>query len=379
MNNAITQDDKQELVEFIMSTDMYTNGDKVKQFEQEWSDWLGCKHSLFVSSGSTANFLLVASVKELYNVPNGSKVLLPACTWVTNVGPIIQLGLEPVFCDISLDHFSFNESRLPDEDIKIVFVTHLLGINAPFEQVKKRYPCALFIEDICESHGVTDDTGKKRGSDSSLGSTFSFYYGHHMTTIEGGMVSTNNTELYELMRIKRSHGLARNHSPEYFKIASEKYPDIHPQFLFLTDGYNFRNTELSAVLGLCQLKRLNTNIEIRKRNYKIFSSILKQFPNDFYIPCENKTNSSFCLPIICKSSETMKKLRISFTNKNIEHRPIVAGNLLLHPFLEKWKNSAKVPNADVLNNNGVYIGNSQFVNEGMLDELEKIIKDTLIL
>ena len=379
MKNAITQEDKQELVEFIMSTDMYTNGNKVKQFEQEWSDWLGCKHSLFVSSGSTANFLLVASVKELYNVSNGSKVLLPACTWVTNVGPIIQLGLEPVFCDISLDHFSFDESRLPDDDIKIVFVTHLLGINAPFEQLKKKYPCALFIEDICESHGVTDDTGKKRGSDSSLGSTFSFYYGHHMTTIEGGMVSTNNTELYELMRIKRSHGLARNHSPEYFKIAAEKYPDIHPQFLFLTDGYNFRNTELSAILGICQLKRLDTNIKIRRHNYKIFLSILKQFPNDFYIPCEDETNSSFCLPIICKNPENMKKLRIHFTNKNIEHRPIVAGNLLLHPFLEKWKSSVKVPNADILNNNGVYIGNSQFVNEVMLDELEKIIKDILIL
>jgi len=377
MNNAITHDDKQELIKFIMSTDMYTNGVKVKQFEKEWSNWLGCKHSLFVSSGSTANFLLVASIKEFYNIPNGSKVLLPTCTWVTNIGPILQLGLEPVFCDISLDHFSFDETQLPDEDIKLVFVTHLLGINAPFEKVKERYPNALFIEDICESHGVTDVNGKRRGSDSSLGSTFSFFYGHHMTTIEGGMISTNNTELYELMVIKRSHGMARNHSPEYFKAAAEKYPYIHPQFLFLTDGYNFRNTELAAVLGLCQLKRLDQNIELRKRNYKLFLDILDTFPGVFYIPCRDETNSSFCLPMICKNPDDMKKLKHAFTTLKIEHRPIVAGNLLLHPFLSKWKDSCDVTNANILNFNGIYIGNSQFVTEEMLQSLKQIIKDYL--
>ena len=370
MNNAITIEDKHELVKFILSSDFYTNGKHVKEFEQAWSTWLGCTYSLFVSSGSTANFLLVAAIKELYNLPNGSKVLLPACTWVTNIGPIIQLGLEPVFCDISLEHFSFDENNLPDEDIKLVFVTHLLGINAPFEKVRDKYPNAIFIEDICESHGVTDESGKKRGSDSSLGSTFSFYYGHHMTTIEGGMISTNNKELYELMLIKRSHGMARNHSPEYFKIACYIYPNIHPQFLFLTDGYNFRNTELAAILGLCQLKRLDNNIKIRQQNYKHFISILKQFPDTFYIPYESsETNSSFCLPIICKNSNHMKKIRTMFDEQKIEHRPIVAGNLLLHPFLAKWKDSIKVPNANILNFNGVYIGNSQFVTKEMIDVL----------
>ena len=377
MNNAITPDDKLELVKFILSTDFYTNGPKVKEFEKAWSEWLGCKHSLFVSSGSTANTLLVAAVKELYNIPNGSKVLVPACTWVTNVGPIIQLGLEPVFCDISLDHFSFDESKLPDDpdsEIRLVFVTHLLGINAPIEKFKEKYPNALFIEDICESHGVLDDSGKKRGSDSSLGSTFSFYYGHHMTTIEGGMVSTNNSELYELMLIKRSHGMARNHSPEYFQAAIEKYPDLNPQFMFLTDGYNFRNTELAAVLGICQLKRLDENIAIRRRNYKKFIELLEEFQGDFYVPNKSETNSSFCLPLILKDSTKLKELKRILTENSIENRPVVAGNLLLHPFLKEWSRAVdNTPNANILNFNGVYIGNSQFVNESMIDDLRQAL------
>ena len=375
MNNAITPDDKLELIKFILSTDFYTNGVKVKEFEKAWSEWLGCKHSLFVSSGSTANFLLVAAVKELYEIPNGSKVLVPACTWVTNVGPIIQLGLEPVFCDISLDHFSFDESKLPDDpnsEIRLVFVTHLLGINAPIERFREKYPNALFIEDICESHGVLDDTGKKRGSDSSHGSTFSFYYGHHMTTIEGGMVSTNNSELYELMMIKRSHGMARNHSPEYFEAAIKKYPDLNPQFMFLTDGYNFRNTELAAVLGICQLKRLDENIAIRRRNYKKFIELLEEFPNHFHIPNKSETNSSFSLPLILKDSTKLRELKRILTLNSIENRPIVAGNLLLHPFLEKWKDTV-APNADILNFNGVYVGNSQFVNESMIENLRRVL------
>lgn len=364
MNNAFTQEDKEALVSFIRSTDQYTNGPKVREFEEAWSKWLGVRHSLYVSSGSTANFLLLAAVKELYKIPNGSKVLVPACTWVTNVSPVIQLGLEPVFCDIELNTFSFDYTQLPDlSDIKIVFVTHLLGINAPFDELKKLCPeNTIFLEDICESHGVLGPDGKKRGSDSSTGSTFSFYYGHHMTTVEGGMVSTNNTELYNLMLLKRSHGMARNLSPEAFKEAAEKYPHLNPQFLFLTDGYNFRNTEFGAVLGLEQLKRLDESIRIRRENYRLFVSKLDS--TRFYVPCVSESNSSFCFPLICKNSDDLPKLKKKLDSLKIEHRPIVAGNLLLHPFLEKWRGNFK--NADTLNYHGVYVGNNQFVTEDLV-------------
>ncbi len=189
MQTAITSADKTSLIDFIQSSDRYTCGPKVKEFEDAWSKWLGCKHSLYVTSGSTANLLLMAAVKELYRIPNGSKVLVPACTWVTNVSPVFQVGLEPVFCDVDLERYSFDLDTLPEEDIRIVFITHLLGINSPVEQLKKKYPNAIFLEDICESHGVKAPNGMKRGS-TGMGGTFSFYYGHHMTSMKW-MISTD--------------------------------------------------------------------------------------------------------------------------------------------------------------------------------------------
>ena len=374
MQNSITLMDKLRLIKFIIMSDKYTNGTKVKEFEQTWSKWLGVKYSLFVSSGSTANLLLIAAVKELYKIPNGSKVLVPANTWVTNVSPVIQLGLEPVFADISLDHFSFDEQKLvPDPDIRIVFVTHLLGLNAPIEKFKEVYPNAIFLEDICESHGVTDVYGIRRGSTSSVGSTFSFYYGHHMTTVEGGMVSTNNKELYELLRLKRSHGMAREMSPDDFEKAKSEWPDIDGRFLFLTDGFNFRNTEFGAVLGLAQLSRLDATIEQRKLNYSVFIEEISKHKDLFFIPNADQTNSSFSLPFICRDAAMVPRLKKAFDDAGVEHRPVVAGNLLQQPFLQKWSKTVSVPNAELVNSNGVYIGNNQFVTPEMIRELFRCI------
>ena len=372
MQTAITDADKKAMIDFIQSSDRYTCGNMVKEFEDAWSEWLGCKYSLYVTSGSTANLLLMAAVKELYDIPNGSKVLVPACTWVTNVAPVFQVGLEPVFCDVDLERYSFDIDSLPNEDIKIVFVTHLLGLNAPLEKLKERYPNAIFLEDICESHGVKGPDGKKRGS-SGTGSTFSFYYGHHMTTIEGGIISTDNELLYELMKIKRSHGMARLLSPKYYEEAINKHPKIDPSFLFLTDGYNFRNTELNAVLGIEQLKRLDENIETRRDNFRCFMEHLD--PELFYIPFDDPGNSSFAFPFICKKPEDMPKLKAIFAELGVEYRPIVSGNLLLHPFLEKWKDSVDVPNANLLNDNGVYIGNNHFVTKDMMVKVFETIKN----
>ena len=372
MQTAITDADKKAMIDFIQSSDRYTCGNMVKQFEDAWSEWLGCKYSLYVTSGSTANLLLMAAVKELYDITNGSKVLVPACTWVTNVAPVFQVGLEPVFCDVDLERYSFDINSLPNEDIKIVFVTHLLGLNAPLEKLKERYPNAIFLEDICESHGVKGPDGKKRGS-SGTGSTFSFYYGHHMTTIEGGIISTDNELLYELMKIKRSHGMARLLSPKYYEEAINKHPKIDPSFLFLTDGYNFRNTELNAVLGIEQLKRLDENIETRRDNFRCFMEHLD--PELFYIPFDDPGNSSFAFPFICKKPEDTPKLKAIFAELGVEYRPIVSGNLLLHPFLEKWKDSVDVPNANLLNDNGVYIGNNHFVTKDMMVKVFETIKN----
>ena len=196
-----------------------------------------------------------------------------------------------------------------------------------------------------------------------------------MTTIEGGMISTDNVELYQLMKLKRSHGMARHLLPENYEKTVSKYPNIDPKFLFLTDGYNFRNTELNAVIGIEQLQRLDESIKIRKRNYDRFMLYLLKYETFFHIPTYDPYNSSFCLPFVCKTKELKTKLVNIFNKLKIEYRPIVGGNLLIHPFLDKWKNSTKTPNADLLNDNGVYIGNSQFVTLEMIDTAFEYIKD----
>jgi CDP-6-deoxy-D-xylo-4-hexulose-3-dehydrase len=376
MGETITFMDRLKMAHFALTAKKFTFGEKVKQFENEWSEWLGAKHSLYVSSGSTANFLLVAAVKELYKLKAGDKVLVPACTWMTNVSPIMQLGLEPVFCDVNLDNFSFDleEARLISlkHDIKMVFITHLLGFSANNEGIKRIFPRAIIIDDICESHGCKTPYGEKCGSN-SLGATFSFYFGHHMSTVEGGMISTNNTKLYDLMKIKRSHGMAREsiNFDEYAK----KYPDVDKQFLFVTDGYNFRNHEICAVLGISQLKRLDKMVEIRNRNHKLFTEIIDKYPNLFYTIKNPKTISSFCFPFICRSNEIMLAMKDTFTKHTIEYRPVVAGNLLSQPFLKDYKieTTKKRTNADIIQTQGVYIGNNHFVTESDMKFLDKVV------
>ena len=379
MDNAITESDKVDLVKFILTSDRYTNGPKVREFEQEWSNWLGSKYSLMVSSGSTANFLLVAAVKEKFGLENGDKVLLPACTWVTNVSPIFQLGLQPVFCDVNIQNFSFDVDHMISirevhPDIKMIFVTHLLGFSADNEKYKEIFPEAIIIDDICESHGCLAPNGARRGAD-SLGATFSFYFGHHMTTVEGGMISTNDPDLYELMRMKRSHGLARE-SGNLDKYKNQ-HPEIHPQFLFMTDGYNFRSSDLNAVLGSSQLKRLDDNIQKRRKNFAKFISIISEHEDKFHKIDLQQQNSNFCFPFIAKERETINKLKTAFDNYGVEHRPVIGGNLLRQPFLNGYSFGAPKETyaADLINDNGLYIGNSHFVGDSHLNLLSDILRD----
>ena len=379
MKNSISLWDRVQLAKFVMTSDKFTQGENVERFEREWSKWLGCKYSLFVTSGSTANFLLVASIIEEYGLKRGDKVILPSCTWVTNINPIIQLGLTPIFCDVNLENYSFDLENLKQisefhSDIKLVFVTHLLGIPAQVEEYRKIFPEALFIDDVCESHGCLDNSGNKIGKN-SLGATFSFYFGHHMSTVEGGMISTNSKELYDLMKMKRSHGLAR--VSDQFEYYQKQNPEIEKSFLFVSDGYNFRNTEFGAVLGLSQLERLDDFILNRRNAYDQFVQIMSSEKNrdNFYPIVYNRGNSCFCFPFICKTKETKFKLIDMFNKYKIEYRPVVGGNLLRQPYLKHYAISGKRENlnVDVIHENGIYIGNNQFVSEKDMNLLQNIL------
>lgn len=384
MDNAITFRQKLKLAHFVLTTNKFTNGPKVREFEKVWSKWVGSKHSLFVSSGSTANFLLVAAIKEKFKLNDGDKVLVPSCTWMTSVAPIFQNKLTPIFVDISLEDYCINldDLNLVKEihpDIKFIFTTHLLGFHSNVAKLREVFPNAIISEDCCEAHGVTDEL-KNRMNPYSTGATFSFYFGHHITTIEGGFISTNDTELYDLMRMKRSHGMAREASPETYKNYQKSYPDIIPTFLFVTDGYNFRNDELSAVLGLEQIKNLDKFVSIRNKNYKSFHNVISKYQNLFYIPKCEDTMSSFTLPLVCREKRIYEMLKKELSDNKIEFRPLVAGNLLKQPFLKDYQFSyyKSVYNADIIHELGMYVGNSQFVNEKHIKVLSDIIERVAI-
>jgi CDP-6-deoxy-D-xylo-4-hexulose-3-dehydrase len=375
MRNALSFLDILKLILFLLFNRKYTQGKNVEKFEELWSKWLCIKHSLFVSSGSTANFLLLAAIKEQYKLKTGTKILVPACTWATTIGPVLQLGFTPVFCDINIkDNFSFDRQLLNNikkkHNIKIVFITHLLGMPANVSYIKSIFPKAILLEDCCESHGAIHLLGKV--GTFGVGSTFSFYFGHHMTTIEGGMICTNDTKLYELMRMKRFHGLSREIQDETLRKKYEKgYEDIHPKFLFATDGFNFRNTELGAILGMSQLKKLDSFIVKRWNNFVLFNSIISQY-NCFHM-LSTLGNSSFCLPFVCKSKEIRNKLIEELEKEGIETRPILAGNLLKHPFLKQFKHeSNNFKNAELIHENGFYIGNNQFIKLKDINKLREI-------
>jgi CDP-6-deoxy-D-xylo-4-hexulose-3-dehydrase len=381
MDNAITFSEKAKMALFVLTSNKFTNGPKVREFESVWSKWVGSKYSLFVSSGSTANSLLIAAIKEKYKLNNGDKVLVPACTWMTSVAPIFQNNLLPVFIDISLEDYCINTDDLDavkniHPDIKLIFTTHLLGFHSNIAKLKEAFPNAIIGEDCCEAHGVTDELGNRMNPESA-GATFSFYFGHHITTIEGGFVSTNDPELYDLMRMKRSHGLAREASAETYKKLQADYPDIIPTFLFVTDGYNFRNNEISAVLGLQQIKKLDNIISKRNQNYKQYFSIVNKYPDLFYIPKCEDTMSSFTLPFVCKNKKVYNLLIEKFKHNNIEFRPLVAGNLLRQPFLSGHRFSYRrdTYNSDIIHDLGMYIGNSHFIGKKHLNLLSKIMKE----
>tara|TARA_R110000782_G_scaffold102791_6_gene190202 strand:+ start:354 stop:1469 length:1116 start_codon:yes stop_codon:yes gene_type:complete len=350
-DDAITREERVELSQFLLSDERLTQGELVKRFEREWSEWLGCKYSVFVNSGSSANLMLVRALGL-------NNYVAQACTWSTTISPVLQNGGKVVLCDVDLKDFSPDLRELErifiNEDIECLFLTHLLGFCALSEELLllcARYGVTL-LEDCCEAHGATFK-GKKVGT-YGLGSSFSFYYGHHMTTIEGGMVCTDDEELYHELLLLRSHGLLRE-LPEGERALRDPM-DVNPDFCFLTDGYNLRNTELHAKLGLLQLPHLDAAIEYRNLLLKMFLLCLDEtkYNTDFV----TEGCSNFALPILLKDSTKMDLVREALTKNNIEHRPCIAGNLHNHPLCKDTiENIYKDTNAELLHENCIYVGN----------------------
>ena len=373
--NTIGVQEKFELTKFILTSDRFTNGPKCREFENEWSSWQKRQFSLFVSSGTTANTLLLDAVRELYFGKHAKlKIFCPAVNWATNISTFKQQGHEMFFYDIDYEAYSpcFESlKRFKELDIEpdVIYVTHIMGFANDLRQIKEYWPDAILLEDCCESHGALDLDDEKVGN-AGLGSTFSFYFGHHMTTIEGGMVCTDNEELYNLMRAKRSHGMSREMYGSYRLAEEAAAPDIDPAFLFPTEGYNFRNNELGAVIGLVQLKKLDKFVSKRQQNYFQFymhmmdHPWIKHLPNPF-------GNSAMTFPFHCVSPETRNYLIKHLRSIGVETRPFLVGNLLRQPFMKDYKKSPYLPNSEEIHDHAFYIGNNHFITERQIKALAK--------
>lgn len=376
--NILEFQDREKLSKFILETERFTQFEKVGEFEKIWSNWQGIKYSTFVNSGSSADLIMMDAVKEFYHIEDNAEVLVPAVTWTTNITSVIQTRLVPVFVDVNLNDLSFDYEKLESSitsNTKIILITHLIGIPANIDKIKKiaeKYDL-LILEDCCESHGAKFSNIKV--GNFGVASTFSFYWGHHLTTVEGGMICTDNEELNDLFMLKRSHGLARELPVKRHAFYKAKYPNIDFNFLFLTFGYNLRNTELHAFFGIEQMKKLDSYIERRNRNHLIYLKIIDGIKDIIY-RVDSEGISSFCLPFIFKKNVDKERLKYALIKNQIEFRPIISGNLLKQPCFTKFGRADDYVNAELIDQNGIYIGNNQFVNEERLNKLSNIITDT---
>ena len=374
MSNNISEEDKEILADFIRTSDRFTNGPKVREFEDAWSRWLGVKHSLFVNSGASANYITMAVLRELYGP---GEVIVPPIAWSSDISSVFAAGFTPVFVDVDMSTLAMNEdevlSHITDKT-RAVFLTHVLGLTGLSRRLldelhKRGIP---LIEDVCESHGTTMN-GKKCGT-FGLASNFSFYYAHHMSTIEGGVICTNDDRFYQMCRLFRSHGMVRELTDEDMKREyAEKYPDLRPEFLFAVPGYNMRGTELNAVLGLNQLKRLDGNNARRVENFKLFVGNLdpEKYFTDFRM--EGQVNYAFIVLLRKASRERFERLTQLLRSENVEFRRGTAGggNLARQPFVRKRLpdlDPATLKNADFIHFYGLYTGNYPSL------EREKILK-----
>lgn len=374
IRNNFKRSDLDAVIELLNEEDpRLTNGPRVAEFEQKWSQWLGVNYSVFVNSGSSANLLSMAILK-LRN-PEGGEVIVPSLTWVSDISSVIQNGFEPVFVDIDRDTLGMNSEKIVGaitENTKAVFLSHIQGFNALTDELLselQRRDIPL-IEDVCESHGATHN-GRKVGS-FGLMSNFSFYYAHHMSTIEGGMICTNDKETYHQLRMLRSHGMVREIGDDEIQREWVKdFPDLNPQFIFAFPSYNVRNTEIGAVLGLSQLNSLDRNNEIRTRNLKHFLGLIdkNKFQTDFRV--EGSSNYAFNLVLNEADDDLAERLMKSMDENSIEYRRGSAGggNQLRQPYLssilkspEQYKSFTETEHIHFY---GFYIGN--FPDLGLSD------------
>lgn len=363
MVDNVTRADLDAVIQFLGGdAPILTQSRNVAAFEQEWAAWLGVRHCVFVNSGSSANQITMAAIRER---SGPGEIIVPTLTWVSDIAAVLQAGFTPVFVDIDPRTLGMDLGEVLDKitpRTKGVFLTHILGYDALTDDFLSALASTgvPLIEDVCESHGAAHG-GRKLGT-FGLASNFSFYYAHHLSTIEGGMVCTDDPDLYQMLRMMRSHGMARESSSAALREEYRaRHPDLNPDFIFAFPAYNFRSTEINAVIGRSQLLRLDANNERRTVNLHAFLDGLDsdRYRTDF----KREGSSNYAFTLILKDPDQALRDRIEtvLRNNGVEFRRGTSGggNQLRQPYLrrlfgEEYRN---YPNVDHVHFFGWYIGN----------------------
>ena len=365
MENNVVAEDRAAVIAFLQGDPILTQSANVRAFEQEWSAWLGVRRSVFVNSGASANFITMAALRHLRGP---GEVVVPTLTWVSDISSVLAAGHQPVFVDVDPRTLAMDPRRVVaalTENTRAVFLTHCQGFDGLDDgllaELKKRG--IPLVEDVCESHGATHG-GKKAGT-FGLASNFSFYFAHHMSTIEGGMVCTDDEEFYQACRMLRSHGMVReSDSPEFRKKWEDAAPDLNPKFIFAWPTGNFRSTEINAVIGRSQLKRLDANNRRRTENLKLFLSLLD--PKLYWTDYKFEGSVNYAFPVVLQKADDALRDRLmaAMDAAGIEHRRGNAGggNQLRQPYLAgiappKADIPRLFPVIDHIHFYGFYVGN----------------------
>lgn len=374
MNDNIDKEDIQCVVDFLSQDTIpkLTNGPKVVEFENAWGEWLGTKYNLFVNSGASANELTMLA---LAHIVGEGEIIVPPLTWISDISSVLFSGHKLVFVDVNFNNLSFDIEKLKaaiTPQTKAIFLTHVLGINGLTDELINLCESRdiLLIEDVCESHGTTFKD--KKVGNIGFASNFSFYFAHHMSTIEGGMISTNNQQFYQVCRALRSHGMTREMTDLTMRQqVIDSNPDLNPDFIFLRPAHNFRSTEINAVIGLSQLKKLDVKNQERRENFDIFISNLN--PDKYIIDINTDGNCNYAFIVILKEKDLVERnhLEEKLRSNGIEFRRGLSGggNQMRQPFFKSiYTDFSDFPVIEHIHNYSWYIGNYPGL------EKEKIIK-----
>lgn len=381
MRNNILREDLDAVIEHLKQDDpILTHGANVRAFEAEWSEWLGVKYSVFVNSGASANLLSMAVLKIRH--PEGGEVITPPLAWISDVASVLQNGFNPVFADIDPHTLAMSPEQILRKitsKTRAVFLTHVQGFDGLTDELvteleRRGIP---LIEDVCESHGATHN-GKRLGSIGWM-SNFSYYYAHHMSTIEGGMVCTNDPDVYQQVRMLRSHGMVRESNDENLRADYQKrFPDLNPDFIFAYPAYNTRNTEIGGIMGRSQLRRLDKIVSRRTENLIRFLNTINptKYRTDFKL--EGSSNYAFNLVLKHPDNDLAERLMKKLRSSGIEFRRGSAGggNQIRQPYLKGIVpdgHHLEFPQTEHIHFYGFYIGNFPDLKDEEIDDICAII------